>query len=162
MNTFNFNGTTLRTIEIDGAPWFHGADSCRCLGLSINVSGVFNNLRCLGHDEKRPTPTPFRGTGGAKATVISESGLYKLIMRSDKPEARAFQDWVTREVLPAIRRTGGYLLNEEARQTAHAGMRCHCQRPVRQPGGPVHTGSSNHSLFDPLRFPLFGPFNRHK
>ncbi|WP_425292724.1 BRO-N domain-containing protein [Agrobacterium tumefaciens] len=52
--------------------------------------------------------------------MISESGLYKLIMRSDKPEARKFQDWVTRDVLPAIRKTGGYLLNEEAPDTAKA------------------------------------------
>ena len=52
--------------------------------------------------------------------TISESGLYKLIMRSRKPQARKFQDWVTREVLPAIRKTGGYLLNEEARETAKA------------------------------------------
>ncbi len=49
------------------------------------------------------------GSAGT-ATAISESGLYKLIMRSDKPEAVEFQNWVTREVLPAIRNTGGYLL----------------------------------------------------
>ena len=58
--------------------------------------------------------------GAGMATAITESGLYKLIIRSDKPEAREFQDWVTREVLPAIRKTGGYLLNEEARPVAHA------------------------------------------
>lgn len=57
---------------------------------------------------------------GRPLKFVSESGLYKLIMRSDKPEARKFQDWVTREVLPAIRKTGGYLLNEEAREAAKA------------------------------------------
>jgi phage anti-repressor protein len=53
-------------------------------------------------------------------SIVSESGLYKLIMRSDKPDAVAFQNWVTKEVLPSIRKTGGYLLNEQARTTAHA------------------------------------------
>ncbi|KTE76956.1 hypothetical protein ATE59_08650 [Sphingopyxis sp. A083] len=46
------------------------------------------------------------------ASAVTESGLYKLIMRSDKPEAVEFQNWVTREVLPAIRRTGGYVMKD--------------------------------------------------
>ncbi|MBS7705189.1 BRO-N domain-containing protein [Chelatococcus asaccharovorans] len=54
---------------------------------------------------------------GKPAVLGSESGLYKLIMRSDKPEARAFQDWVTREVLPAIRKTGSYVLQGADRST---------------------------------------------
>lgn len=53
-------------------------------------------------------------------SFVAESGLFKLIMRSDKAVAREFQDWVTREVLPSIRKTGGYLLNEEMRATAGA------------------------------------------
>lgn len=56
-------------------------------------------------------------------SLITESGVNKLIMRSDKPDACKFQDWIAREVLPAIRRTGGYLLNEAARETAHADTR---------------------------------------
>lgn len=60
------------------------------------------------------------GQNEGVATLISESGLYKLIMRSKKPEAKDFQNWVTKEVLPSIRKTGGYLLNEAARTTAHA------------------------------------------
>jgi prophage antirepressor-like protein len=48
--------------------------------------------------------------------IVSESGLYKLIMRFDKPEARSFQDWVTRDILPAIRKDGGYILGEEKGQ----------------------------------------------
>lgn len=48
--------------------------------------------------------------GGGVITTISESGLYKLILRSDKPEAKAFQDWVTKVVLPAIRKDGGYVM----------------------------------------------------
>lgn len=56
----------------------------------------------------------FRGNGGV---VISESGLYKLVMRSDKPEAKVFQNWVTKEVLPAIRKDGGYIKGEEKLKT---------------------------------------------
>ena len=62
-------------------------------------------------DEKRVVKLPgFRGFG---VLVLNESGLYKLVMRSNKPEAKAFQDWVTRVVLPDIRKDGAYLLGEE-------------------------------------------------
>jgi len=50
---------------------------------------------------------------GKPMVLVSESGLYKLIMRSDKPQARLFQDWVTRDVLPAIRKDGAYVMGEE-------------------------------------------------
>lgn len=67
-------------------------------------------------DEKRVVKLPgIRGTGLA---AVPESGLYKLIMRSDKPEARQFQDWVTREVLPAIRKDGMYVAGEEKVKTS--------------------------------------------
>jgi len=120
MNTFQFADQSLRTIDLDETPWFVAADVCRCLGLDL-TKGTHKHLGRLGDDEKRIiTHAHVVGLRGAGATAVSESGLYKLIMRSDKPEARQFQDWVTREVLPAIRKTGGYLLNEEARAKAHA------------------------------------------
>lgn len=74
-----------------------GADVIRALGLSQSRS----NYTTLSSDEIRPL-----GRGLAHAKLISESALYKLIMRSTKPEAKAFQDWVTREVLPAINEDG--------------------------------------------------------
>lgn len=91
-------------VEIDGQPWFVAADVCRILGLSQ----VTNALRNLGRDEI--TLTRIKGFRGSHINTISESGLYKLVMRSDKPAARKFQDWVTRsrletlDVLPAIRK----------------------------------------------------------
>jgi len=121
MNIFKFQDTQLRTIEIDGAPWFHASDVCRCLGLNI-IGGVYHHMTKLGADEKRTLQksqnvalgvADFLGRASS-ATVVTESGLYKLIMRSDKATAVPFQDWVTREVLPAIRKTGGYLLNEQS------------------------------------------------
>lgn len=104
---------------IEGEPWFVAADVLRSLGVSV-AKGTYTALLALDGDEKRITPQTLRGKGGTAPTVINESGLYKLILRAQRtrPEAAAFQDWVTREVLPAIRKTGGYLLNEEARATA--------------------------------------------
>jgi prophage antirepressor-like protein len=102
--------TTIRVVTLDGNPWFVAKDTTDVLGL-LNVN---NACRPLNEDEKRTvTRTTNRelfslGRGSSRLILISESGLYKLIMRSDKPEARTFQDWVTREVLPAIRKDGGY------------------------------------------------------
>lgn len=81
--------------------------------------GTSRYTQYLNDDEKRKfdrqsTPGLFEGTrGGHSFAAISESGLNKLIMRSDKPEAKPFQEWVTRDVLPAIRKDGGYIMGEE-------------------------------------------------
>lgn len=85
------------------------------------IGGTKQWLRTLGYDEQRlaerqALPELFSGSRAASYTVISESGLYKLIMRSDKPEARGFQNWVTREVLPTIRKTGSYSVSKEGTQ----------------------------------------------
>jgi prophage antirepressor-like protein len=117
MNTFSFRGVNLRALTIDGNPWFVAADVCRCLGLPFGngAGSTARYLRNLAADERRAVSraasgatcaTLFKGTQASCLTLITESGLYKLIMRSDKPQAREFQDWVTREVLPSIRRTG--------------------------------------------------------
>lgn len=127
---FNFNGNDLRTIEIEGAPWFMAADVCRCLNIYQNSNSQSGCIRArLDADEwrKETVLTPHSRWEGKttrrSAVFITESGLYKLIMRSDKDTARPFQDWVTKDVLPSIRKTGGYLLNETARETAHADTR---------------------------------------
>lgn len=91
----------MRVTVIDGEPWFVAADVCRVLGSYVTAKGEVNTtmaLLLLKPDEKR---VPLNPIGGRKPNLISESGLYKLVMRSDKPEAKAFQDWVTREVLTA-------------------------------------------------------------
>jgi prophage antirepressor-like protein len=101
---FDFKGAEVRLVEIEGAPWFVASDIRYALG--IRQGGT--NLKSLGDDEKqvirKSGSTTFKGHG---LSVISESGLYKLVMRSDKPEAKGFQDWVTKVVLPAIRQDGG-------------------------------------------------------
>ena len=76
------------------------------------------------------TPLFSRAVKSNAITLISESGLYKLVMRSDKPEARQFQDWVTGVVLPAIRKDGSYVMGEEKVRTGEKGL-----RSINTPGG---------------------------
>ena len=98
--------------RIEGKPWFVAADVCRAIGYSLRSNGKPNTTRAtagLSGTEKgvHQISTP----GGAQdMAVVSESGLYRLIMRSDKPEARQFQDWMTQDVLPAIRKDGAYVM----------------------------------------------------
>lgn len=114
---YEFEGTKLRTVSHNGQPWFIAADACRCLGLMQHPKhGYSQHFRKLADDEIIPTSAvgkTLEGPGMHNARLISESGLYKLIMRSDKPAARKFQDWVTRDVLPAIRKDGMYVKGEE-------------------------------------------------
>lgn len=73
MNTFDFNGTALRTIELDGNPWFHATDVCRCLGLNIS-SGTYSHLLKLDGDEKRTlSKTPNPAWGAAAITTDAYS-----------------------------------------------------------------------------------------
>jgi len=114
MNTspinFEFDTNTIRVVEIGGEPWFVAPDALNAMGYT---QGNYASIRRkLGDNEKGVKRIPTLG-GPQNVSVISESGLYKIIMRSDKPEARAFQDWVTRVVLPAIRKDGGYIMGEE-------------------------------------------------
>ena len=116
LQTFDFVGLELRVIMHMAEPWFVATDVCRALGLTV-AGGSTRHPRDLNQDE---VSSPQVGPVASPNATINESGLFKLIMRSDKPEARKYQDCVTREVLTAIRKTGGYLLNAEARETAHA------------------------------------------
>lgn len=116
-------------MELDGQPWFVAADVCRVLGIA-NVSDACSKL---GQTEIRSQRLG-DGRYGRPSLLVYESGLYKLIMRSDKPEAKAFQDWVTREVLPAIRKDGGYILGEEkVRSGESLGGTCGTRHQQRTP-----------------------------
>ena len=87
----------------DSEPWFVAKDVCDCLEI-INVSQA---CRTLDEDEKGICKVDTLG-GSQDMMLISESGLYTLVMRSNKPDAKVFRKWVTSEVLPSIRKTGGY------------------------------------------------------
>lgn len=105
-----FRSHNIRVVTIDGEPWFVAADVCRALGMDV-TRGTYKHLYGLDRDEKRgvnrtDTHDLFVGDRAPSHTLISESGRCKLVLRSDKPEAKPFQDWVTKVVLPAIRKDG--------------------------------------------------------
>lgn len=105
IQTFNFNALTLRTLtDGNGDPWFVAKDVCDILEISNNRDAISQ----LDSDEKNTVVISDGIPGNPNKTIISEPGLYKLIMRSRKPEAREFQRWVTHEVLPTIRKHGIY------------------------------------------------------
>ena len=111
IQTFNFNTAELRTLTDEtGDPWFVAKDVCDILGLENSRKATAE----LDPDEKNTVTISDGIPGNPNKTIISEPGLYKLIMRSRKPEAKAFQRWVTHEVLPQIRRTGGYIPTTDA------------------------------------------------
>lgn len=107
MQTFVYSGAEVRTVQKDGDPWFVLKDVCGVLGVG-NVSDVYARLDT---DEKGVGQIDTLG-GRQSMNIISESGLYNVILRSDKPEAKPFRKWVTAEVLPAIRRSGGYIAGQ--------------------------------------------------
>lgn len=103
LTPFNFNGHQVRTITESGEPWFVASDVAKILGFRE----AYHLTRGLDDDEKGPqiVGTP---SGDQEMTVISESGLYSAVLRSRVEGAREFKRWVTREVLPAIRKHGVY------------------------------------------------------
>ena len=94
----------VRIVDRDGEPWFVAKDVCGALG----IAKVDSAIRSLDEDEKDAHSMSTLG-GNQEMTVVSEAGLYSLIMRSRKPEAKTFKRWVTHEVLPSIRKTGAYV-----------------------------------------------------
>ncbi|TWB41935.1 BRO family protein [Nitrospirillum pindoramense] len=102
---FSFEDNPVRVIKRAGEPWFVAADIAKVLEIGRTDDAV----RRLDDDE-RGTDS-IRTPGGAQEmTIINESGLYSLVLTSRKPAARRFKKWVTGEVLPAIRKTGGYMV----------------------------------------------------
>ena len=101
---FNYGDQQVRTVTRDDEPWFVAADVCAVLGIG-KVTDAVGRL-----DEADTGLTGIRSGGqNRQMSIVNESGLYDLIFRSDKPEAKPFRRWVTSEVLPSIRRTGGYV-----------------------------------------------------
>lgn len=102
----------IRTLLIDGEPWFVAADVCKAL-LIVNSRDA---LTRIDDDEKGVVSTDTLG-GRQEVTIVNEPGLYTLILGSRKPEAKAFKRWITHEVIPAIRKHGAYISpNAEAVQ----------------------------------------------
>lgn len=105
IQSFNFNNATMRTLtDTAGDPWFVAKDVCDILSLKNSRKATAE----LDPDEKNTVTISDGIPGNPNKTIISEPGLYKLIMRTRKPEAKEFQRWVTHEVLPSIRKHGIY------------------------------------------------------
>ncbi len=94
----------IRTLTIDGEPWFVAADVCRALEIGNPSMAVER----LDDDEKGISTIDTLG-GKQRMTIINEPGLYSLVLSSRKPEAKAFRRWITHEVIPTIRKYGGYM-----------------------------------------------------
>ncbi|MEE8738315.1 MAG: phage antirepressor KilAC domain-containing protein [Bifidobacterium sp.] len=109
---FDFEGTPVRTLTYEtGLTWWVLKDVCDALNLS-NPTMIAQRL----DDDEQSKIDPKSGLGSVSNTpvnIVNEAGLYKIILRSDKPEAKRFQRWVTHEVLPSIRRHGGYMAGQE-------------------------------------------------
>lgn len=99
LQIFNYEDKEVRTVQKDGESWWVLKDVCEILGLS-NPTIVASRL-----DTDEVTKFNLGGLSG-ESNIINESGLYNVILRSDKPEAKKFKKWVTSEVLPSIRKHG--------------------------------------------------------
>lgn len=101
----------IRTIDRDGEPWMVGVDVAKALGYATPRNAIASHV-----DEEDKTSALIRGTGSnykSMAILINESGLYSLVLFSKLPTAKKFKRWVTSEVLPSIRKTGGYISGQD-------------------------------------------------
>lgn len=115
---FTFQGSGVRTVIREGAPWFVARDACSILD-QPNASQVVGRL----DEDERAIHNLDTPSGVQAALVVSEAGLYSLILTSRKPEAKAFKRWITHEVLPAIRNTGGYGVQQLVPRTLPEALR---------------------------------------
>lgn len=105
IQVFEYQNNKVRTVDVEGEAWFVLKDVCEILRMdTTQLKKVADRL-----DEDEKGRTLITTPGGMQETwIVNESGLYHVILRSDKPEAAPFRRWVTNDVLPAIRKTGSY------------------------------------------------------
>ena len=109
VQVWNYEGAEVRTVQIDGEPWFVLADICR----ELEISHVKDTATRIDEDDLGQTEVIDRMGRSQKVWIINESGLYTVILRSDKPQAKPFRKWVTSEVLPSIRKHGSYSVQSQ-------------------------------------------------
>lgn len=109
---FQFEGHDVRAIAIDGEPWFVGKDVAEALGYGKGKS-ITNAVTNHVDDEDKGVTKIMTPGGRQKMVIINESGLYSLILSSKLDSAKKFKKWVTSEVLPSIRKNGGYIYGQE-------------------------------------------------
>ncbi len=110
LQKFMYSNNEVRVISRDGEPWFVAADVCR----AMEIGNPTQACARLDDDEKSTTliSNESAATGMNIAVIVNEPGLYSLVLGSRKKEAKQFKRWVTHEVIPAIRKHGGYLTKE--------------------------------------------------
>lgn len=106
LQIYNFQNCPVRVLERDGETLWIAKDACRALGIEEGRN-IVNRL----DDDERVSVLVDTPGGAQEMNAVNEPGLYSLILRSRKPQAKAFKRWVTHEVLPSIRRTGSYSVN---------------------------------------------------
>jgi len=151
-----FDGKPVRVVNVGGDPWWVASDVCRVLGIgnasmAVNGNAKTGNLG-LDDDEKgvinHDTPS-----GPQEMLCVNESGLYSLIFKSRKPDAKRFRKWVTSEVLPAIRKTGRYVAPapqdpwSEARQKNREQNKKDNERIFREGGGSYHVAAHYNAIY---------------
>lgn len=109
LQVFNYQNNEVRTVMVNNEPWWVAKDVCDVLELGDAHKAVSR----LDEDERNSIPVTDAIGRNQNTWAVNEPGLYSLIMGSRKPEAKAFKRWVTHEVLPQIRKTGGYIKVEE-------------------------------------------------
>ena len=108
ITSWNYESSEIRTVQVNGEPWFVLADVCKVLELS-SPHKVADRLE---NDERNQIPVTDSLGRYQNTAIINESGLYTVILRSDKPQAKPFRKWVTSEVLPSIRKHGAYMTEQ--------------------------------------------------
>jgi prophage antirepressor-like protein len=112
LQVFKYENNDVRTVEMNGEPWFVGKDVAAALGYGKGKSLANAVTNHVDSEDKGVTELMTPG-GKQNVTIINESGLYSLILSSKLPTAKQFKRWVTAEVLPAIRKNGGYIAGQE-------------------------------------------------
>ncbi|MBR0560039.1 phage antirepressor [Neokomagataea sp. TBRC 2177] len=103
---FSFEGAEIRVLDQTGEPWWVLTDVCKVL----DIANAGNASARLDDDEKSTIQITDSGNLNADRTIINESGLWSLVLTSRKPAAKRFKKWITAEVIPSIRKTGGYMV----------------------------------------------------
>ena len=154
----------IRTTEKDGEPWFVGKDVAELLGYAKPQNAIATHV-----DDEDKTLAPIQGgcsTGTQNTIIINESGLYSLILSSKLPTAKEFKRWITHEVIPSIRKTGGYNADAtmqsvvqtlatmqrvlEAQQEINKKLLSQLQTPPMAPDEPEQLAFTEHLPYPPL------------
>lgn len=145
----------IRAVEVNSEPWFCLADICKPLG--IRATRCKERLKLEG---VRIMDTPST-SGMQKMLFVSEGNLYRAIFQSKKPEAEQFTDWVTEEVLPALRKNGSYALPEKTHEVSLNGLanliRITRKTMIDMGSSPLDIGEMVKSLYDTCNIPVPPP-----